>query len=151
MLKGPAVSESDNLNPWRWKRERAPRSRNTAPTALCSCVEADQLPVMESHQDLRPQAGKNDVEASREIPVLAVLDYAIALLAMQQELSQERRTVTTNTAVDLGPAKLSNEVVKTESAPTLQTQGALEPVKSDDLLKDYEERFFLKQDGYDDP
>jgi hypothetical protein len=150
MLKGPAVSESDNLNPWHWKRERAPRSKNTAPSISQTSVTFERMEALHNGYAGVPEAA-GELTEQREIKVLDSAEQPSKPLLQETVNTQGCEPVLANTGSDLGPQVLSHETIGVQSAPTLSTEGALNPATSKDLLEDYEERFFLKQDGYDDP
>ena len=150
-MKGPTVSLSDNLNPWHWKRERAPRFRNTTPSALHSDIDFERMASLESHQESVPQVIAAVVAPQKDIAPLTVAETVLSPAALETVLAQESGLVTANNHEDVGPQVQASELVPLEIAATLQTRGSLPPSFSEDQLKDYIERYFLKQDGYDDP
>ena len=150
-LKGPSVAQSDNLNPWDWKRERAPRTRNTAPAASSTQVTFDRREALHNQPgDLGPQAQGQMVHYG-EAPTVVSREGSLAPEASECINTQIHEPVKANAATDLGPQVLSRESIGVQVASTLTNETSLAPTSSPELLKGYKERFFLKQDGYDDP
>lgn len=83
--KGPAISQSQNLPPWRWKLERAPQHENTGPVLQVSVNIVDITPLVQDGKDpysvvvdcietakssLQPSSMNQPVIPLRESPVL---------------------------------------------------------------------------------
>lgn len=149
MLKGPAVSESDNLNPWHWKKERAPRSKNTAPSVSQTSVTFDRAEALHNRYAGTPEAA-GELAEQRQIAALDSTEQPSQPLLQETINTQACEPVLANTVADLGPQVLSHETIGVQAAPTLKNEAAGNPAASKDLLEGYEPKFFLKQDGYDD-
>jgi len=149
-LKGPSAAHSDNLNPWDWKRERAPRARNTAPAASQTSVSFERLDALHNRYAGAP-AVAGELAPQTETQALASADLSLTPAAQERINLQESAEVKANAALDLGPQAQLRDAFKVPVAPTLSNEAKLAPSASKELLEGYKERFFLKQDGYDDP
>lgn len=51
MNKTPAIAQSENLPPWQWKREKAPKNTNPGPALQPSINTTDPYPCAEDGKD----------------------------------------------------------------------------------------------------
>ena len=80
---GPHIAQSDNLAPWQWKRERAPRHQDPGGALKVSVNSTDPAPLLQDGQDsevfqvgatesvkqiLAPKA-QGEIVASKDAPV----------------------------------------------------------------------------------
>ena len=150
-LKGPSAAHSDNLNPWDWKRERSPRTRNTAPAASSTQVTFDRLEALHNRYEGAPLVNAGEIPVDMEVPGIESASIPMSPALKEMVNTTKGEAAKENQAKDLGPAVLSRESIGVQVAPTLTNETTLAPTSSPELLKGYKERFFLKQDGYDDP
>jgi len=84
-MKGPAATLAENLAPWLWKREKAPRHEHTEPASQVSVNRVQAAPLLENWEELipvsieclesaksisKPATANQRVLPSRETPVV---------------------------------------------------------------------------------
>jgi hypothetical protein len=151
MDKGPAASQSDNLNPWQWKKERAPRYKNTAPSVKESVNTFEKGECSETEYVLVPAAAVDKLKGY--VPV----DRLTAKRILEQnpaihgsENTQDRREARSNAGIALNPLARAQELTTPPIAPCSQSAGpVLAPMAAPDKLEGYEPQYFLKEDGKD--
>jgi hypothetical protein len=148
-MDGPAASHSDNLNPWQWKDERAPRSKNTAPAAQVSETSFQKTECLETDYVMVPASAVDKLEGYVPVDRLTAKRILEQSPAAQASLNiQERGVAKENRAAGLVPLIKGGEVLAPEVAPCSQNTGpVLEPIAAPDTLEGYEPQYFLKEDG----
>jgi hypothetical protein len=151
-LKGPAITHSDNLNPWQWKSERAPRHKNTAPLAIQTENTFETGDCKETEYVLVPLNSVDKLKGYVPVDKLTVKRILEQAPNAQGALNvQDRAEARVTSAPVLQPLTKATELIQTEPAKCSQNSGpALVPVSAPDKLEGYEPKYFLKEDGKDD-
>ena len=150
-MDGPSRTLADNLSPWLWKKERAPRHKNTAPQAIQTVNTFEKGEATETEYVLVPAESVDKLKGYIPVDRLTaakILEQAPA--AQASALQREKAKATQNAAREIKPLAKAEALIAPVASPCTQSTGSLAPTASLDKLEGYEPRYFLKEDGKDD-
>lgn len=131
MSKAPSITQSENLPPWQWRKEKSPKHTNAGPALNVSVNTSDPYPCIEDGKETQVGCLENKpsalVPASATQPVIPLRladvledgrETQMTESRCVENLSQERVPQQGNREVLRPEAGLVLESIKTAKAPT---------------------------------
>lgn len=147
-----AVTKSENLNPWLWRKQGAAKHKDTAPLAIQSENSFESRDCPQTDYVMVPATSVDQLKDYVPIDRLTAQKILEQAPAVQGNLNiQDRGTAKENRSPVLAPLPKTAELVAPEASKCAQSTGAtLAPLCAPDQLEGYEPTYFLKEDGKDD-